>query len=113
MGIEMPSNPASPEAIFNSVTMGVLSKSVAGASDVTLSDAEARNAIHRYTGELTGNIAVVVPAAGKVYLVDNATTGSFTLTLKTAAGTGVAITQGAKVIAVCDGTNVVAWTAEL
>jgi hypothetical protein len=40
--------------------------------------------------------------------VTNATTGAFTLTVKTAAGTGVAVTQGSASILYCDGTNVVA-----
>jgi len=113
MGIEMPSNPASPEAIFNTVTMGVLTKSVAGGADVTLSDAEARNAVHSYTGTLTGNISVVVPAAGKIYFVHNGTSGAFTLTVKTASGTGVDVTQGSRAILVCDGVNVEAWAGEV
>lgn len=84
-----------------------LSKSVAGAANVTLTTTEAGNIIQKYTGVLTGNIAVIVPMAVAIYFVNNATTGAFTLTVKTAAGAGVVIPQGEKVIVYCDGTIVV------
>lgn len=84
-----------------------LVKSVAGASNVTLTTTEAGNIIQSYTGVLTGNIAVIVPTAVGIYFVFNNTTGAFTLTVKTAAGTGVQVTQGKKNIVYCDGTNVV------
>jgi hypothetical protein len=42
--------------------VGRLSKSVAGGSDVTLTAAEARNQILEFTGTLTANINVVMPA---------------------------------------------------
>ena len=113
MALVMSTNSSEPEATFNTITMGYLSKDCAGAADVTLSDAEARNAVHEYTGALTGNIAVIVPAESKIYFAFNNTSGAFTLTVKTAAGSGVAVTQGDKVVLVCDGTDVVAWTAQL
>lgn len=86
---------------------GRLSKSVAGSSNVTLTTAEARNMIHEYTGALTGNISVIVPTASGLYFVYNNTSGSYTLTVKTSAGTGIAVTQGQRAILACDGTNVV------
>src|SRR5690348_13016484 len=46
-------------------SFGRLSKSVAGSSNVTLTTAEARNAIHEYTGVLTGSINVIVPTRAK------------------------------------------------
>ena len=84
-----------------------LSLSVAGSSDVTLTDAQMRNAVHEYTGTLTGNINLIVPARNKIYFVFNNTAGSFTLTVKTPSGTGITVTQGAKAILYCDATNVV------
>lgn len=84
-----------------------LAKSVAGASDVTLTTAEALNAYHEYTGTLTGNINVIVPATDKVYFIFNNTSGAFTLTVKTSAGTGVIVPQGGKTILYGDSTNVV------
>ena len=113
MAIVMPSNPAEPHTIFNDVTMGYLSKSVAGGANVTLTDVEAQQAVHEYTGTLTANIDVVIPSESKIYFAFNNTSGAFTLTVTTTGGSGTAITQGDKVILVCDGTDTVAWTAEL
>jgi predicted secreted protein len=84
----------------------LLNKSVAGSSNVTLTSTEAANGIMFFTGLLTGNIDVIVPSAVNEWTVYNNTTGAFSLTVKTAAGTGVAITQGEKRILFSDGTNV-------
>jgi hypothetical protein len=83
-----------------------LTKNVAGSSDVTLSGTEAGYAILKFIGALTGNINVIVPNVTAVWYVDNSTTGVYTLTVKTAAGSGVAITAANRVILYCDGTNV-------
>lgn len=88
-----------------------LVKSVAGSSNVTLTAAEAANIIQEYTGILTGNIAVIVPTSIGIYYVFNNTTGAFTLTVRTAAGTGIAVTQATRTILYCDGTNVVSAVA--
>lgn len=84
-----------------------LVKSVAGSSDVTLTTTEAGNIIQSYTGLLTGNINVIVPTTVAIYFIYNNTTGAFSLTVKTATGTGVQVTQGKRNIVYCDGTNVV------
>lgn len=83
-----------------------LSKSVAGNADVTLTAAEALNGIINFTGALTGNINVIVPTAARRWLFTNNTTGNYTLTVKTAAGTGYALPQGVPATLYCDGTNV-------
>ncbi len=68
---------------------------------------QARKMVLACTGTLTANVNVVVPNLSKVYVVTNNTTGSFTVTVKTAAGTGVVIPQGgAPAMLYCDGTNV-------
>jgi hypothetical protein len=59
------------------------------------------------SGALVSNANVIVPALSKMYLVSNACTGAFTVTVKTAAGTGVEVGQGVTQIVYCDGTNVV------
>lgn len=89
------------------VTVTQLIKPVGGNTDVTLTTAEAANQLLQFTGVLTGNINVIVPTNVATYHVFNNTTGAFTLTVKTAAGTGIAVTQGARAILDCDGTNVV------
>lgn len=86
---------------------GVLSKSIAGGVNVTLTAVEAGNGILVFTGALTASISVIVPTAPtRPWVVFNNTTGAFTLTVKTASGTGVAVPQGRREIVYCDGTNV-------
>jgi hypothetical protein len=84
-----------------------LTKSVAGSSNVTLSSTEYSSTVQEFTGLLTGNISVIEPTAVALYYITNSTTGAYTLTVKTAAGTGVAVDQGTRAILYCDGTNVV------
>ena len=87
---------------------GVLSKSVAGGVNVTLTAVEAGNGILILTGAITANISVIVPTSPtRSWVVRNSTTGAFTITVKTAAGTGVVITQGKAEFIYTDGTNVV------
>lgn len=83
----------------------------AGSSDVTLTATngasdQARNAILKLTGTLTGNINVIIPSRSKIYHVWNATSGSFTLSIKTSGGAAVELTQDQKYIVMCDGTEV-------
>jgi hypothetical protein len=92
---------------FDLAVAGKLSKSLA-AGDVTLTTAEGRYAVLELTGTLTANRNLVVPAKSKLYLVINSTSGSFTATVKTASGTGVAVAQGRRAFLYSDGTNVVA-----
>lgn len=87
-------------------TAGYLSKSVAGSADVTLTtnnadpNAEASNKVIEFTGALTGDIKVFVPAVESNYIFFNNTTGSQTLTVAPTghASNGVAIVQGAHTI---------------
>lgn len=84
----------------------LLNKNVAGNTDVILTSIEAQNVIQIYTGLLTGDIHIIVPNTVQLYIVNNATTGLFTLAVKTAAGTGITIPQSATSILYCDGINV-------
>lgn len=79
---------------------------VGGTGDYTLSLTEMRNAILKLTGVLTGARNIVVPNRDKLYIVDNQTTGAFTLQVKTSAGAAVVVEQGFKSIVYCDGTDV-------
>jgi hypothetical protein len=89
---------------------GRLSKSVAGGADVTLTSTEANNTLINLTGALTGNINVIVPlgTAPRLWIVTNNTTGSYTVTVKGATGTGVVVPQGGEALLSQDGTNVFA-----
>lgn len=81
---------------------------VAGSGNYVLSGSELNRIAYQFTGVLTGNRNVIVPNTVQQYWVTNDTTGAYTLTVKTATGTGVAVPQGARAITYCDGTNVVA-----
>jgi hypothetical protein len=85
---------------------GRVSVAVTGA-DVTLSAAQARCEIINVTGALTGNRNLIVPDGPQQWCVTNNTTGAYTLTVKTAAGAGVSVTQGKAADLLADGTNVV------
>lgn len=80
---------------------------VAGsANPYTLSGAELNRVAYKFTGLRTANIEVVVPKTVQQYWVDNSTTGAYTLKLKTSGGTPVEVTQGARAILYCDGSEV-------
>lgn len=80
---------------------------VAGTGNYTLSGFELNRIAYDLIGVLTGNRSVIVPATVQQYWINNTTTGSFTLTVKTASGTGVVVPQGGAAILYCDGTNVI------
>jgi hypothetical protein len=80
---------------------------VPGTGNYTLSGSELNRIVYRFTGVLTGNRTVIVPATVQQYWVDNATTGAFTLTVKTATGSGVNVVQGGRAILYCNGADVV------
>ena len=68
-----------------------------------------KNAVLKLTGTITSAVNVVVPVVEKVYIVDNATSGAYAVTVKTTSGTGVtwaAADKGTKMV-YGDGTNIV------
>lgn len=82
--------------------------SVAGTGTYTLSGSELNRIAYSFTGVLTGNREVVVPSTVQQYWVTNSTTGAYTLTIKTAAGTGIVVATSQRAILYSDGVNVVA-----
>jgi hypothetical protein len=80
---------------------------VSGTGDYTLSNFELNRIAYNLFGTLTGNRNIIVPATVQQYWITNDTTGSFTLTVKTIGGTGIAVAQGEANILYCDGTDVV------
>tara|TARA_S200002703_G_scaffold158869_1_gene170447 strand:+ start:24 stop:1064 length:1041 start_codon:yes stop_codon:yes gene_type:complete len=94
---------------------GYLSKSVAGSANVTLTTAnsdptaESSNKVIEFTGTLTGDITVFIPAVENNYIFFNNTSGSFTLTVApTGHGSnGASILQGAHTVQYCTGDTVV------
>jgi hypothetical protein len=80
---------------------------VSGTGNFTLSTFELDRVAYYLFGTLTGNRNIIVPATFQQYWITNATTGSFNLTVKTSAGTGITVPQGEAQILYCNGTDVV------
>lgn len=83
-----------------------------GVAAVTMTNANVKLTAVQYgkpiiviTGALTSSLNLIFPNISGQWIVINNTTGSFSITCKTAAGTGVAITSGTTSI-VGDGTNI-------
>lgn len=83
---------------------GTASITVTG--NVTLSDDQARPAFIMLSGTPGAAATIQYPARARVFSVLNACGGSQTITVKTAAGTGVVVPRGRLVMLYCDGTNV-------
>jgi len=81
---------------------------VSAGTPFTLTSTQAANKLLYFSGTITGNVIVNVPAVVAIYYVQCAYAGAYTLTVKTAAGTGVALNVSTNSILYCDGTNVVA-----
>jgi hypothetical protein len=80
---------------------------IPGSGTYTLTGSELNRVAYRFTGILTGNRVVEVPATVQQYWVDNQTTGAYTLTIEpSGGGTGFVVGQGERVILYCDGTDV-------
>lgn len=75
-------------------------------ANVTLTRLQAARQIITITGTLTANIQLILPTYVKTWLVNNTATGAFTVTVKTAAGSGVAVATGASQQLYGDGTNI-------
>ena len=85
----------------------------AGTTTLVMSDAalsNARNAVLKFTGTITGNRVVTIPnGIEKTYTVINATTGAFTVEFKPVSGSGttfVASDKGIKLV-YSDGTDII------
>jgi hypothetical protein len=105
--------------VFNAQFSDLIDAAIAGYLTVDMSDADttltsangagdqSRSAMLKFTGTLTANREIIVPTSNKLYFMENATDGGFTLTVKTSAGTGVDILSTHKALVACDGTNVI------
>lgn len=70
----------------------------------------ARNMIIECTGTLSAARNLIVPAKRKLYFIYNNTTGGYAVTVKVSGLTGVSVPNGAKVVLVCNGTDIVVAT---
>lgn len=97
--------------IIEHALTGSATASLAG-GDWTLSDAdytedEGKASILIATGSLGANRNIVIPNKKKYWIVKNDTTGSYTVTVKTASGTGKTVTQSTVATFWCDGADAV------
>jgi hypothetical protein len=93
-----------PEFLFDYVSIDLTSQS----SPYTLAGSNLNRIAYQFSGTLTTNMQIIVPATIQQYWVGNFTTGgSYTLTVKTSAGTGVVVPRDARAILYCNGTDVV------
>lgn len=84
---------------------GIVTKSLSNVN-VTLTASESENLILRLTGTLTGNVQITTSAQG-VTLVENATSGAFSVTINYTGGIGTPVTvpQGILSLVTTDATN--------
>jgi len=83
----------------------------ASAGDVTLNSTQSGLKYYSVVGALTANRNVIVPNNWEGGVFNN-TTGAFSVTWKTASGSGVAVAQTKRAFLFADGTNVVRMTAD-
>lgn len=85
---------------------GRSSVSVTGGS-VSLTDEQARSMILNFSGTLSSTQTIEVSNRSKMWLVRNATSGNFTLSMRTASGSPVEIPQGGWCTVYCDGGDTI------
>ena len=74
----------------------------------TLTAGEASNVIQKYTGTLSGNVTIIVPATVQVYYIINDTVGgvsNYTVTISTGSGGTATIDAGNQATLICDSVN--------
>jgi hypothetical protein len=83
-------------------------------ADVTLNRAQYGCRIIEFTGVLTGNRNVIVPnVPGYEWTIKDSTTGAFTVTVKTASGTGITLAHTKTCKLWGDGTNILRATGDV
>ena len=95
------------QAIGGYDAVGVTSGATLVFSNGALSNG--KNQVLKLTGTIAGAVNIVIPdSIEKTYIVENATSGAYTVTFKTTSGTGVtwSATDKGKKILYSDGTNV-------
>ena len=89
--------------LVEQITGGYLEVSIAGGAQTTALDVDdgaltgkAQNRIIKLTGSISGNQIVTLPVLMEnFYIIQNATTGSYTVQLKAASGSGATVTWSA------------------
>lgn len=82
-------------------------------ADLILSAPQLKHYTFVFTGTLTANRNIKVPAVARPFDVFNDTVGGFSLVFETVSGTGVTVKNGLEQILRCDGVNVIAVAPSL
>jgi len=106
--------------VVNTAITTPVSEAIAGTRTITIAGAnytltngdgstsnEARYMALRVEGTAGAARDVICPAASKLYVFFNDTTDGYAITLKTSAGSGIAVPVGQRRLLYCNGTNVV------
>lgn len=82
---------------------------IAGTGELIFTNDQARDLSYLFTGLLTGNRQISVPARNMLYVVENQSTGAFTVTFQVIGGAGVTLLlpRGRRVWIFCDGVDCV------
>ena len=99
-------NPDAGGAGWVSLTFEGLTSVAMSSSTVALTQLQSAYPIVKVTGTLTAGSNLIFPAIVGEWIVVNNTSGAYTLTGKTASGTGVTLTQSASTYVYGDGTNI-------
>jgi hypothetical protein len=104
---------------LNSNVIDLVDEAVAGYETIDLSSGaisltdtdgvpnQARNFGLKFTGALTADTTVTIPAKEKIYYIFNDTTENYTIYIKPAGGTAVSVVEaGRSMIAAIDGSNI-------
>jgi hypothetical protein len=104
---------------LNSNVIDLVDEAVAGYETIDLSSGaisltdtdgvpnQARNFGLKFTGALTADTTVTIPAKEKIYYIFNDTTENYTIYIKPAGGTAVSVVEaGRSMIAATDGSNI-------
>jgi len=96
---------------ITNTNLNILQQAIAGYEEVSIAGgaqttaltfsngltSNGKNAVIKFTGTITGNQIVTIPdSIEKVYVIENGTTGAFTVQVKTASGSGVTFSTADK-----------------
>lgn len=106
-------------SVLNTDTINLIDKNLGGLlsisltnANVTLSTTDAQNGIFRLTGTLTGNVIITFPAVGSFYIIENLTTGNFSIVLSNGVGGSVIPSRNTRSFIATDTTNGVRFAGQ-
>jgi microcystin-dependent protein len=106
-------------SVLNTAALSVIDKNLGGIlsigltnANVTLSTTDAQNGIIRLTGILTGNVIVTFPGVGSFYIIENVTTGNFSIVLSNGVGGSVIPPRNTRSFIATDATNGVRFAGQ-